>query len=502
VLTSGILWWGLLCWACGMFVTLVLTPVVRSWSIRHHLLDRATQFHTTHTIAVPRLGGVSLVVSFVVIFVILVTLVVNSEASFRVPEEGWTMLATCAAMFGLGFWDDIRPLGAREKLIIQILIAWVAYLGGLRIGQFIDPFTRTIYVFEWLDLPLTILWLVGVTNLINLMDGIDGLAAGLTLLLMLLLSMMVLLPMLSGLGGNTFSLLLSVGMGGALCGFLFYNFPPAKIFMGDGGAYFLGLLIAELALLNSNKGEVAGALIVPFFALGLPIIDTCFTIFRRGLVGLPIFRADRKHIHHRLVGMGFSQQRVVVLLYAICVFFALLALCAFVSRGRWAPVILGVFMLVALLSARLFGYVQDWYKLGRVLTDSVIRRKHTRYALVLGELLLLEAERSGTLDDLWGHFGLVLQKLGFSRVILRSSRAARDSGATQRDWNLSAAISQPPSGERSMTQELRGNSPSEMLFFCNSQRWDEDTHRLLSELAAESWVRASARWQSMRQISR
>jgi UDP-GlcNAc:undecaprenyl-phosphate GlcNAc-1-phosphate transferase len=311
-------------------------------------------------------------------------------------------------------------------------------------------------------------------------DGVDGLATGLTLFLMLLLAL------LSGLGGNYFSLFLSLGMVGALAGFLYYNFPPAKIFLGDGGAYFLGVLIAELALLNSNKGELAVALIVPFFALGLPVIDTCFTIFRRGMIGLPIFRADRKHIHHRVIAMGFSRQRVVLLLYAVCGLFSLLALGVVVSNGRWLPLFFGLFMFVMIMSARVFGFVKDWYKVGRLLADSVVRRKHTKYALLLGQLLSLESERSRSVNDLWENFGFILEKLEFRTVQLKSADH-------QMLWK--SIRHSETKNQRSIVQEIRSNGISEMVFTCDFDKWDEETLRLLSELSTEAWMKAVVIWE-------
>lgn len=471
------LWWVSLCWWCGMLVTLVSTPLICSWAIRHNLLERAGQFHTTHTIQVPRLGGLGLAASFIV--VVGITSWVCLRDHLGIPAELPLLVVTCLAMFAVGFVDDLRPLGARVKLAAQILIASGVYAGGLRIGNWANPYTETFYALGVLDYPLTVLWLVGVTNLVNLIDGVDGLAAGITLLLMVLLSLV------SGLAGNSFSLLLCIGMVGALLGFLFFNFPPAKIFMGDGGAYFLGMLVAEIGLLNSHKGEVAAALIVPFFALGLPIIDASFTVFRRGLVGLPLFRADRRHIHHRLVGMGFSRQRVVLMLYAVSVFFALLALGGLVSKGRLLPVLFGIFMVVTIASAKMFGFVRDWYKLAHVLSTSVLRRRHIRYALALSHVLTIEAERSGTLDELWKNFGTLLQKLNFREAVLHSQN-------DEHRWKAEKGIS--GTGERVVVQEIKGSGRARITFYCDAEQWDEDTFRLLGELAAEAWTKAAAAW--------
>jgi len=465
------------CCALGFVVTMGLTPAVRSLAVRYHLLDRAGQFHSAHTVAVPRLGGVALAIAFVAISA---GILIFHGPEFPVFEEAGLIVASSLAMFLLGFWDDLRALGAKAKLAAQILIAALTYAGGLQIGCWENPFTHSLYALGFLDGPLTVLWLVAVTNLVNLVDGVDGLAAGLAFMLMILLAMV------SWSGEQFFSMFLAVGMAGALLGFLFYNFPPARIFMGDGGAYFLGFLIAALSLHNANKGTVAAALIAPFFALGLPIIDVSFTLARRGLTGLPIFRADRRHIHHRLTSMGFSQRRVVGMLYAVCAFFLMLALGVFISQGRFLPVLFGLFMFGMILSARLFGFVQDWYKLGRLLTAAIRRRKETRYALLLGRWLEMEAERGKNLQDLWGDFAFVLQRLGFCEVTVKS-----DSG--ENHWKL-PQITTPSNGFHFIRLELRGESSIEMEFRAVAGNLDEDMFKLWAELAAESWVKAMRRW--------
>jgi UDP-GlcNAc:undecaprenyl-phosphate/decaprenyl-phosphate GlcNAc-1-phosphate transferase len=488
-MTREVIIWAAFCWMSGVIVALVLTPLIRNLAFEYKLLDRARQFHTTHLNAVPRIGGLALVGSYLVLVSIIC--LADSKRIIAIPEEGLLILVSSLAAFGLGFWDDLKPLRAKTKLLVQILIALGVWYGGLRINHWINPLTQTGYDLGIWSAPITVLWLVGVTNLINLVDGIDGLAAGLILLLMILLSVVSALGILNG-GGNVFSMLVSIGMAGTLLGFLFYNFPPAKIFMGDGGAYFHGMLIAELSLLNSNKGEVAGALIVPFFALGLPIIDSCFTIFRRTLVGLPIFRADRKHIHHRLAAMGFSQQRVVLSLYAFCTFFSLLALTYFVKEGRLLPVLFGVFMVVMLASARMFGFVRDWYKLGRLLTASMGRRKHTRYALLLGQVLFIEAENSKSVDELWNHFGFILQKLQFRTVTWSV-------GGQEHVWKCKNLGSKHVH-ERLLSQEIKGEPSSEIIISCSSDVWDEDTFKLLTELVAESWAKALTRRQELSKV--
>lgn len=476
------MWFALACGLEGLLVCFALTPWVRAIAIRRGLLDRATQFHGAHAIAVPRIGGVALITSFLLVWTSAA--LVGPRLGLPMGDAPMAVPLSCAAMFALGFCDDLRPLRAKIKLLAQIGIALVAYAGGIRVESWTNVVTHSVQPLGWLNLPITVFWLVSVTNLVNLVDGLDGLAAGMVFILMALLAI------LSVASGNLFLLGLCMGMAGALGAFLFFNFPPAKIFMGDGGAYFLGLLVAEIATVNANKGTIAMALMVPFFALGLPIIDTGFSIFRRFLVGLPIFRADRRHIHHRMTAMGFSQRRVVLLLYGLCALFFLLAIGVFIGKERWLPIFMGVFMLLVVMSARVFGYVNNWYRLGHLLSTAVLRRRHTKYALDLARLLKIEAERSESMAELLDHFGMMLHKLGFQSASLRMD-------SRQWEWTRPGAEARL-GAQRQCTQEFRAAGDGRLLLWADAARWDPDTVRLLAELSAEAWANAAARFASAR----
>jgi UDP-GlcNAc:undecaprenyl-phosphate GlcNAc-1-phosphate transferase len=160
--------------------------------------------------------------------------------------------------------------------------------------------------------------------------------------------------------------LCAAGMVGAIIAFLRYNFPPAKIYMGDGGAYFLGFLVAELSMVNSHKGTVIASLLAPLFVLALPILDVALAIARRGLKGLPIFRPDRRHIHHQLLGLGYSTRKTVLALYFVTLVLLLFGVVVFWSNGRWAPILLGVAGTACIVSARSFSFSREWFAVGRV----------------------------------------------------------------------------------------------------------------------------------------
>ena len=239
-------------------------------------------------------------------------------------EEGPQCLAVVLgslAMFLLGLLDDLRPLKAKVKFLVQITIALVVCFGGeLRFERFTNPYTNQIHELGIFGSVLSVFWLVAVTNLINLTDGLAGGICFMVLCLMSFLGVQM---------HTSVPAMLAIGMAGAVLRFLNFNFPPARIYMGDGGAYLLGFLIAALSLANSHKGMVAAALFAPACALAVPIYDVLVAIVRRGARGLPLFRPDKKHLHNRLAQLGLSPKRAVTLLYVLSLMFVLLGLSVF-----------------------------------------------------------------------------------------------------------------------------------------------------------------------------
>ncbi len=337
------------CLALGFFLCWTLIGIILKRVENGLGSGREKDFHHAHKVPIPRLGGLALVSAFAVVALAI-------YFSTPLPDSGAATLgiivSSSLAMFALGFWDDVRPLGAKFKLAAQIGIATLVYFSNIRIELFRNPLTDTDIALGAFGYFATVLWLVGLTNLINLIDGIDGLAGGICLMLMLLMAN---LGVVDHLG---FTMLLSIGVAGALLGFLKFNYPPAKIYMGDGGAYFLGFLIGILSIVNANKGSVAAALIAPAFALALPIVDVSLAILRRGMRGLPIFRPDQKHIHHHLITLGISRERTLLNLYTVSLLCLFLALCVFCLQGRLLPLYTGLLFLVLLIAGHLSGFTK------------------------------------------------------------------------------------------------------------------------------------------------
>ncbi len=270
-----------------------------------------------HTDSVPLIGGLAIFLGF------LVSTVIFTEIDIKIIA----ILSGALIMVVLGVFDDKYALGAKFKLMIQIIAAAIPVIAGVRIERIILPFLKSGGIeFGWLAYPITILWIVALTNAVNLIDGLDGLAAGVSAIASFSMFLIALMQ------GNYVIAVMSAALVGACCGFLPYNFSPASIFMGDTGSTFLGFVMASLSVLGLFKIHAIISFAVPFIAFGIPIFDTSFAIFRRIKEHRPIMSPDRGHLHHRLVDMGFSHKQAVLIIYAICIVLGAVAVLSFKSK--------------------------------------------------------------------------------------------------------------------------------------------------------------------------
>lgn len=459
----------------GLAVAWPVIPVIirRAQSVR---TTRERSFHQTHSEAIPRFGGVALALAFVVV-------VACAFAFLDLPltgtRENLGMVGTALAMFALGVADDFRPLGARKKLIGQTAIAVVACFFVSHVEVVKNPITGAEYQLGYGGLVFTIFWLVAFTNLINLVDGIDGLAGGLALMLM------VLLAFVGSSGGAILPVCCAAGVAGALVAFLRFNFPPARIYLGDGGAYLLGFLIGILAMRQSQKGAVVAALIAPLFALALPIIDVTLAILRRGLRGLPVFRPDRKHLHHKLLGEGFSRRKTVLVLYGFSVICLLMAFGVYWSKGRWAPIFLGLVSLLILVTASRLNFARPWLSPANLIGSTLEVRKASQYALALCQWFELEAERSPSLEALWGDFEFLVRKLELARVCVETD-------AGPKVWEGEALSSETEKFE--CVLPLNHAVYRQIAFAADATRMTDRVFDQVTELAAEAWIKGVTRW--------
>jgi UDP-GlcNAc:undecaprenyl-phosphate GlcNAc-1-phosphate transferase len=276
-----------------------------------------------------RLGGVGALLGMFVSIVIQIWLdPLVSTAWFQYQRQTIGLFGGLVLVATTGFWDDIRRLQALPKLVAQMVSGLICYVFGLRISGVDLPLLEPFQL-GWFELPITVLWIVGIVNAVNLIDGLDGLAGG-----VLLFASIVNFVAAIG-SGAIISASLMVSMGGAIVGFLLFNWYPAKIYLGDGGAYSMGFILAVTGLLAPvQKTSTSIALVVPLLAVGLPVFDTILTMLRRSAGGHGIFSPDRGHLHHILLDAGISHRRVVLGLYMICCVLCSTALVMILTRNQ------------------------------------------------------------------------------------------------------------------------------------------------------------------------
>ena len=309
-------------------------------------MDEPRDKRRVHQRAVPRLGGIAIFCSIVISLSAL--LVVNNLLTQALRPELKQILVFLLCGFLvllLGIYDDLRGANATVKFVGLGLVTALFYALGGRIEHLSIPFVGGVDLPPVIGFVLTMIWVVGIANAFNLIDGVDGLATGSALF-----SSLVLLTV-SLLQGKAIVAVCALVLTGALAGFLRYNFNPASIFLGDSGSLFVGFSLAALSILGSQKATTAVAVAIPILAFGLPVVDTGVAIARRFVSGKPIFEGDREHIHHMLLQRGWSQRRVVLVLYGVSAAFGLLAMLFVNSGSSLTAVVLfvvGVAVVIAL----------------------------------------------------------------------------------------------------------------------------------------------------------
>ena len=297
--------------ACAFAITLVTTPFAKWLSDKCGAIDYPKD-RGVHKKPMPRMGGVAIVLGFTI-----TVLMVNYFDKSMDSRQFAGFLVGALLIAGLGVVDDMKNLPAKLKFCVQILAALIVIFSGTRIQVVLWPVTAYLQKFS---IPITLVWIVGVTNAVNLIDGLDGLAAGVTSIAAM--SLMVLCIMT----GSTTAVGLTAALAGACLGFLPRNFNPAEIFMGDTGSTFLGFVLAVTSILGVFKGYALLALIVSVLCVGLPVFDTICAMLRRMAKNQPIMQADRGHLHHKLIDHGFSQRQAVLIMYTISLLLGLLAI--------------------------------------------------------------------------------------------------------------------------------------------------------------------------------
>jgi UDP-GlcNAc:undecaprenyl-phosphate/decaprenyl-phosphate GlcNAc-1-phosphate transferase len=333
----------------ALLLSVLFTPIIKRVAPLVGAVDRPNQ-RKVHKRAMPRLGGVAIYLSFAISYIGFVqfTDIVATNIGYALLLGGGIIVLT-------GIIDDIVDLGAKVKVAGQIAAALVTVYFGLRIEDIAVPFTEYTIHFHYLAIPITIFWILAITNAVNLIDGLDGLAAGVsaiaaTALLIVSISM--------GHWMTAFMLVLFIG---AVLGFLLFNFYPASIFMGDSGSLFLGYVLASVSLLELKSATMV-AFVIPILILAVPISDTVYAMVRRRMNKQSIAEADKNHVHHCLIKFGMTHRNAVLLIYGISAAFALLGILA-TQVTLWMSILFFIIYLISFgIFAEKIGMVSKEYQ--------------------------------------------------------------------------------------------------------------------------------------------
>lgn len=329
--------------AAALAVSFAMTPIVKIFAKKVGAIDVPRDARRMHKTPIPRLGGLAIFFGFLISILLF----------GRLESQMKSILLGAVLIVLLGVADDIHPLKPLVKLAGQVVAALIPVFSGVVVQRLMNPFAEGRY-FELgvLAMPLTVIWIVGVTNAVNMIDGLDGLAVGVSAIASITVFTIAVLV------SEGYIAVTMAALAGACIGFMPYNMNPAKIFMGDTGAMFLGYILATISIQGLFKFYVGISFAAPFIILGLPIFDTTFAIVRRLLKGQSPMHADRGHVHHRLIDMGFDQKQSVSILYMLSAVLGLAAV-LLATSGEVKIIILAIAVLAsALIGLSVMGHDQ------------------------------------------------------------------------------------------------------------------------------------------------
>ena len=325
----------------ALVVSFLASPLVKNFAYKVGAIDVPKDARRMHKTPIPRLGGLAIFLGFMISVILFVPI--------RGDREMQSILLGAVIIVVLGVVDDIMALPAMLKFVVQIIAAAIPATHGVTIQAFSNPniFSENLYwVLGSLSIPFTVLWIVAITNSVNLIDGLDGLANGVSAISA---TTMLVIAMLAS---EAQVAVVMAALVGACVGFMPYNLNPAKMFMGDTGATFLGYILATMSIQGLFKYYAVISFVVPFLILGLPIFDTTFAFIRRIAHGQSPMHADRSHIHHRLIDMGLNQKQAVATLYVISAILGLSAVVLTTGGEGKAMLLFAALCIVAVVAAR------------------------------------------------------------------------------------------------------------------------------------------------------
>ena len=411
--------------ASAFLLTLLITPACRIVSRRLGWVDHPDP-RKLHRAPIPRTGGIAIFLAYATALIL-----VRFTPAYSSAQSLWTLLPALLVAFGTGLFDDLVNLKPWTKVAGQVLAAFLACAAGIQIrnvgGYSIEN--------AWWHIPLTVLWLVGCTHAFNLIDGLDGLAAGVGLFAAATAFLSALL------NGNVVLAVVTAPLLGALLGFLPYNFSPASIFMGDCGSNTVGFLLGCSVVIWWQNSATLLAMMAPFIAFAIPLLDTALAIARRSIRRQPIFAADRGHIHHRLLSRGFTPRRVACTLYAAAGLLACLSILLTTGACSGA-LVMGAFSLTVWLAVRYLGY-EEFDSIRGILLGGVFRRAlSAELAMHHLETVINSAH---SVDECWAALQSNGPRLGFSRAAMRVhgrefTAQFQEAGKSSECWSLSIPL--------------------------------------------------------------
>ena len=411
-----------------MALSLGLTPLVARLARARKLVDH-TDARKVHSGDIPRIGGVAIIGAMVAIMIAVITVDSGVGRSFdAIRGRIIAMLAAAGFVASVGLIDDVRGVRASLKLLAQVAAAVALCAFGVRIRALAVGSLFTLEL-GWLSWPVTVFWIVGITNAVNLIDGLDGLAAGICAATCAVIAVFALYT------GQPVMAVLMLALLGSLVGFLYFNFNPAKIFMGDCGTYFLGFILATSSILCATKASTIVGLALPSLALGVPIFDTFFSILRRFLERRSIFGPDRGHIHHRLIDMGLRQRHVVLLLYGVTLVATVLGMFMMIARDLAVVLVFACVVLLVVLVFRIVGSVSLRETIASIQRNLAIARvAHAQKREF--ENAELRLRQAGSFDDWWQAVCAAAGEIQF--VSLSLSLTNRDGTSRELVWRRPA----------------------------------------------------------------
>lgn len=353
----------------ALIVSFLITPFVMKLAGKIGAVDIPKDSRRIHTVPIPRLGGIAIFVGF------FAAVAVNLGSIMEKKLIG--LIAGSIIIIIAGIYDDMKTISAKKKFLLQILAAIMVVLSGVVIKGFTNPLfflmpgTPTYIPFGIFAIPVTIFWIVAVTNAVNLIDGLDGLAAGISVISSVTLMIVAIIS--RDTADNLLVIVLSASLAGGAIGFLPYNFNPAKIFMGDTGAMFLGFTLSVISMMGAMKGAATFSIAVPLLAVGIPIFDTLLAMLRRIINKKPVWSADKGHLHHKLLERGLSHKKTVIIIYAISIALGISAVAVVLFKITTGAFIIGGLFLIGFIGTEVLGILRyDYEHHGIVINDEII----------------------------------------------------------------------------------------------------------------------------------